>query len=119
MKLLVKAEFHPTEEKTKVLKALENIFPNLDFKEIGNMLEAMGDNLTDLAAFKELLKVQSIRGTSRSFLESQTEDNKIIFELNKQAAFMGKVNFVDFDMALGTIKVEINEVKDVIDWLTN
>jgi len=119
MKLRVSGEFHPTEEKTKLLRALENVFPNLEFKEKNNLLEATGNDLNDLIALKELFKVQTIRDTARAFLEHKVEGDKLSFELNKQAAFMGKINFVDFDIALGTIKVEIKEPGDVINWLTS
>lgn len=119
MELSVKSEFHPTEDRKKVLRAVENLFPSLEFKEKAGSFMGEGADRNDLAAFKELLKLQQIRATARTFLERRAEDDKLEFQLNKQAAFAGKVNFVDFDIALGPIEVRIKDkdLAGLVDWL--
>lgn len=118
MELSVRVEMHPTEDKERVLKAAENIFPSLVFKENKGFLEAVGKDQNDLAALKEHLKIQQIRNSARTFLMHSVEDKKLSFGLNKQAALMGKVSFVDFEIALGTIDVEIKgDLENLIDWL--
>lgn len=119
MDLTVKAVVNPTERADKVLKAVENLFPNLEFGEKDGVLSARGINKNDLATFKELLKQQQIRDTARGFLSKRIDGNKLSFQLNKQAAYMGKVNFVDFDIALGTIRVEIKgkDLEGLVEWL--
>jgi len=120
VELIVRAEVRPTESKEKVLTALENIFPNLEFKAKGGFLEGIGKEKNDLAAFKELLKMQQIRDAARSFLMHKVEEGSLNFDLNKQAAFKGKVNFVDFEITLGPIQVKIKDKtpEDLIEWLT-
>ena len=119
MNLSVTAEVKGTEDKEKVLKAVENLFPSLEFEEKEGVLVGAGVDRNDLAAFKELLKIQQIRGTAKGFLFKHHGAGKLIFDLNKQAAFMGKVNFVDFEIALGTIRVEVEEkeLDGLIEWL--
>jgi uncharacterized protein len=118
MELTVFTNVNPTEDTQKVLRAVENIFPSLDFKEEGSTLIATGSK-EDLQAFKKHLQIQNISSSANSFLTSKIQGNQLEFELNKQAAAMGKVNFVDFRMALGTIKVKIkgNDPQKTVDSL--
>ena len=120
MELAVKAPLNKTESSDKLLRAVENLFPSLEFKEKGGFLQSKGSDRNDLAAFKELLKLQQIQDTAKAFLNGSIDGERMIFELNKQAAYMGKVNFVDFPIALGTIIVEIKDrdPEALIDWLT-
>ncbi len=115
----VRAGVNPTEREGSVLKAVENLFLNTEFKKTGGFLEGSGRDRNDLAAFKELLARQQIRDTARRFLSKRMDGNGVSFELNKQAAFMGKVNFVDFEVALGAIGVEIedDDLEGLVDWL--
>jgi len=129
VELRVRAEVRPSEDREKVLTALENIFPSLEFKvkkrDGLTFFEASGKGKEDLAAFKEHLRQQLIRDAARGFLRDKIEavgDGFLSFGLNKQAAFKGKVNLVDFEITLGPINVEIddseNALEDLIDWLT-
>jgi len=117
--ITVKAVVNPTESADRVLKAAENLFPSLEFGEDSGALLARGDDKSDLGAFKELLRQQQIRDTARGFLLKRMEGDGVSFQLNKQAALMGKVNFVDFEVALGTISVQITDkdLGSLIDWL--
>ncbi len=119
--IVVRAVINPTESEDKVSRAVENLFPNMEFNREENELVARGNDINDLAALKELLKNQNIRDAARSFLSKYEEGNTLLFELNKQAAFAGRANFVDFDIALGAITVEIkgSNLQGLIDWLCN
>ena len=119
--IVVRAVINPTESEDKVSRAVENLFPNMEFNREENELVARGNDINDLAALKELLKNQNIRDAARSFLSKYEEGNTLLFELNKQAAFAGRANFVDFDIVLGAITVEIkgSNLQGLIDWLCN
>lgn len=106
----VKAPINPTEDVEKVKQAISMIFPYLELKIGENEITGESDNKLDFVNFKELLKQQRIRDTARSFLETRKEGKWYSFELNKQAALMGKINFVDFEVPLGTIHVEMDEL---------
>jgi predicted RNA binding protein with dsRBD fold (UPF0201 family) len=119
MELKVKTNINPTESPEKLLKACENIFPSMEFKVIDGVLEASGSDRDDLAAFKEYLKIQEIKDTTRSFLLGHIDGGTLPFQLNKQAALMGKLNFVDFKIALGAIIVTIQDedLEGLVEWL--
>ncbi len=122
MEVAVTARLNPTEGKEKLLKALENVFPSMEFKLADGLLVGLGEGKDGLAILKEHLKLQLIRASARSFLRARIEDEKLSFGIHKQAAYMGKISFVDFPIALGTISVEITgkdsgELETLVEWL--
>jgi len=100
------SRIHLTEDPEKVRSSIENIFP-------GSKLEMDGLSIffsTDIVDnFIKVLMEQQIRDTAGMVLERNTKDDTTSFNLNKQAAFMGNVNFADGDSALGDIEVEVPE----------
>jgi hypothetical protein len=119
MKLSVKTEINPTESREKLLQACENVFPNVEFKEQEGFFVGKGEERNDLAELKELLKEEHIRATAKAFLGKRIGDGRLAFNLNKQAASMGKANFVDFPIALGTIEVTLQDedLEGLVEWL--
>ncbi|MBN2517774.1 MAG: hypothetical protein JXB14_02935 [Candidatus Altiarchaeota archaeon] len=119
MRVKVSAPVHPTERLEKVLDAVEYIFPAMEFKESGGVVSGVGNDRNSLVDFKERLKNQQIRDTARGLLRHFMEDNKIKFRINKQAACKAKINFVDFDVALGPIEVLIEDEnpQELVEWL--
>ena len=130
MEIVVTAELHPTEDPARVLKALENVFPSLDYKQKkgaasgsgAGSFSTSGKGMKDLEVLKEHLKQQLIRSSARGFLLARIEDGSLSFGLNKQAAYMGKISFVDFPIALGPISVDITEkgekeLEELVEWL--
>lgn len=117
MRVKVSAPVYPTEDLEKVSGALEKIFPAIEFK--GRELIGESSDKNSLVDFKERLKNQGIRGSARAFLLNSVEKDKLIFQINKHAACMGKVSFVDFEVALGTIKVSIEDenLEALVEWL--
>jgi predicted RNA binding protein with dsRBD fold (UPF0201 family) len=118
MELKITAKVNPTEDKGRVLEAVENIFPSVEFK-VGETITGLSGDRMALHEFKEKLKTQVIRESARAFMLGHIEEETLAFGLNKQAALMGKVNFVDFDVALGTIRVEVKDrdLEGLVDWL--
>lgn len=111
----------PTELDESVRKAVENIFPGARLtlvKKEGyvDRLEGTAPTLDDL---HNLLRKQQILDTARNSMYNGWKGKEIDVQLNKQAAFMGYVNFMDHDMPLGGIDVtiETDEPELIIDWL--
>jgi predicted RNA binding protein with dsRBD fold (UPF0201 family) len=111
----------PTEVEDRVRKAVENVFPGTRLSLIKK--EGYVDRLTGTApsldAMHGLLRRQQILDTARNSFFNGLEGKEISFQLNKQAAFMGYVNFLDHPMPLGGIDVtvETDEPELIIDWL--
>lgn len=123
MKILIKVPVYPTESAEKVREAVENIFPGTELGESdtdGNIIWLEGP-APDIGRFTELLARQKIRDTARAFLMHRVKGNRISFSLNKQAAFAGRINFIERDSApLGSIGilVEHDETERLIEMIT-
>jgi len=119
----ISAPVNPTEMQEKVEKAISNFFPvelNLQGLEIPE-LSGEGD-LESLRTLHLRLREERILDTARKIFLNGIEDNTTKFRLNKQVAYIGKLNFPAGKESLGSINVEIsaqnlNELFLVIDWL--
>jgi len=117
---------NPTEDPTKVERALHNIFPSArvartSLAEDVTRLEVRGDDFEFLSTLRSLIRQGRIRSAARSILLKGTSGNHIQFYLNKQAAFAGRVSFCApvGESPLGpiSIRVDTDEVNRVIDFL--
>lgn len=121
MKCKMKAEapVNPTEDLEKVIKAMETLF-NFEELVIGENYITVSGGIKSLFKMKNALEKRRTRTTARKILAQGVKENKIIFKLSKQAAFVGIVNFVDEELSsLGEIEVEIEtaNVSAFMDWI--
>lgn len=113
LRVRVEAPCHPTENPAKVKLALLQLFPDLAFEIEDDRLSGTTDSL---ATLRELIRNQRIRDTARGqFLAGRSRDRTRVV-LNKQAAYMGVVNFAA-GSPLGDIEVEVesDDLTAVID----
>ncbi|MGA1793661.1 MAG: RNA-binding domain-containing protein [Thermoplasmatota archaeon] len=96
----------PTEDPEKVLQCILNIFPG---SEVQTSEDEMTFRSADASRFLELLKEQQIRDTAIMVIERSFSGDRASFTLNKQAAFVGKVNFTDGSSHLGDLEIEVTE----------
>jgi predicted RNA binding protein with dsRBD fold (UPF0201 family) len=95
----------PSEDPEKVMKAVKNIFPDLGLTAENGALTGETANLEHFAA---QIRRQRILDTTRSVLmKGRRGDERTIFNMNKQAAFAGKISFTEERTILGTINVTI------------
>ena len=117
----VSALVFPTEVEERVRKAVGDIFPGarLALVQKEGYVDRLEGTAPSLDALHGLLRRQKILDTARHSLFESLKDKEIAFQLNKQAAFMGYVNFLDHDVALGGIYVTVatDEPELIIDWL--
>jgi len=124
LKVTISALVHPTEVREKVETALKNIIPvELKLQDFGIPRLYGEGNLESLRKLHSLFRQEQILDTARKVLLSRTKGNTTEFQLSKQVAYVGKVNFPAAEESLGSIHVEItagneNELQQVIDWLT-
>ncbi|MFZ2409965.1 MAG: RNA-binding domain-containing protein [Candidatus Methanoperedens sp.] len=120
----VSAPVYPTEIEEKVKTAITNLFPvELSIREFGiPILYGEGD-LESLRLLHQRLREERILDTARNILLDGISGDTTQFRLNKQVAFMGKVNFPAGEESLGSIYVEITaenmeDLLKLIDWLS-
>ena len=80
-----------------------------------------GKDQSSLEKFRMILQRDRIRAAARSLLRRSVEGNRIVFFLNKQAAYAGHVSFSapEGESPLGPIQVivETENPEELIDWL--
>jgi len=117
MDILVKCKINPTEDGYKVLKALRNIFPDMEFEEDEDRIHGRSDSIEDMSVLKELIESQSIRDSARKAIRKGSREGLVMFDLNKQAASVSKINFSS-ESPLGPINVKIRgNVNEICDYL--
>jgi hypothetical protein len=120
----VETDINPTEDEAKVMRAVENMFSNVEFEikpqHRGRLLVAKAGT-EGLTKLYNLLRRERIRSAARSVLYDGMSEKMIVFYLNKQVAFVGHVSFSQpvGESPLGAIKVEIlcDNPREIIDWL--
>ena len=122
----VESLVNPTEDPSKVERALHNIFPSARVARTSlgddvTRFEVRGDGFEFLSTLRSLIRQGRIRSAARSILLKGNSGNRIQFYLNKQAAFAGRVSFCApvGESPLGpiSIRVETDDVDRVIDFL--
>jgi predicted RNA binding protein with dsRBD fold (UPF0201 family) len=130
MSAIVAAEslVNPTEDPSKVERALQNLFPSarIESTNLGNdvvKLAVRGNGLEFLSTLRHLIKQERIRSAARSILMRGTRGTHMLFYLNKQAAFVGRVSFCEpiGESPLGpiSIRIETGDASVVIDYLAS
>ncbi len=98
----IETDVHPTEDVDKVVQAVKNLFPDAEIEIEEGKLKARA---WDLRKFRDLLRRQRILDTARTELFKRRSGNEITIYLNKQTAYVSKVNFADEDAILSPIRV--------------
>lgn len=119
----ISALVYPTEIEESVRTAITNVFPvDLNLRNFGTPQLYGECGLESLRRLHTLLREFRILGAARRILINGMEGNNTQFRLNKQVAFVGKVNFPAGEESLGSIHVEISadnteDLIMIIDWL--
>jgi len=118
-KIHARANVNPTEDIDKVIRTLSNLF-DYDDMEIGDDYVCILGDKDSISNLKNELRERKIRGAARKIMMKGIHEDKINFNLSKQAALVGIPNFVDNTLSpLGEIEVEI-KIEDpmkFIDWI--
>ncbi len=128
VKIIARTPLFPTENIEYVKTALLNIVnaedKNVHIEEIDDHSEMIvrGEGQNTLQKLYTIFREKRILDAARKSLRRGIRDNRIIFHLNKQAAFVGNASFVgEFttESPLGPIEVDIstNNAEKLIDWL--
>ena len=122
-KVAVFAPVNPTEVQEKVEQAILNFFPvSLELQDDAiPRLYGEGD-FESLRRLHLRLREERILDTARRIFLNCMEGDATRFMLNKQVAYIGKLNFPAGEESLGSIDVEISadnedDLLTIIDWL--
>jgi predicted RNA binding protein with dsRBD fold (UPF0201 family) len=113
MRVLVRARVYPTESQEKVLLALKNLFPTIDFQVSEDEVSGESQDWESLEKFREGIRARRIRDSIEDILNRNWRDGKTWIRLNKQDALRGVFN-VSESSPLGDILVEIEVPKHLI-----
>jgi len=121
----VEAEVRPTEDENKVKQAILNVFipehVEIEVRGKSKVIVAKAYSLKSLTKLHRLLRAERILDAARSVFKKSAHERSIIFYLNKQAAFRGRLSFTEAygESPLGPITfiIEDVDVERLIDWL--
>jgi len=119
----VSALVYPTEIEEKVRISINNVFPiELGLQDFGIPHLSGEGNIETLRKLHILLRQSQILDSARNIFLNGIEGNTTQFSLNKQVAFVGKINFSAGKESLGSIDVDIiaeneDDILTIIDWL--
>ena len=109
----ITAPVYDTEVTDRVADAITALFPTAEPERQHGELTA---TVHDLSHFSELLHRQEILDTARGIFFDTRRDDTFSFQLKKQAAFEGVVNFaVDDPGELGAITVRVRVEEPSVD----
>lgn len=126
MRIRVEAEVYPTESEEKVVRAIRNVFPGLELRvrrlDGSALVEGEGEGREVLENLKNMIRMRRIRAAARAVLKSSLQEGRLVFYLNKQAAYAGHVSFTEpvGESPLPPIRVEVEaeDLEELITWLT-
>ncbi len=124
-RIRVEAEVRPTESLEKVKRAVLNLFEpdKIWVEEYGDyrLLVAESGSFQSLRKLHELLRRERILDAARSHMLRGVQPGLLVFRVNKQAAYVGRLSFADMEgeAPLGPITfiIETRKPRDVVDWL--
>ena len=103
----VQTALEPTEDESKVERALLKLFPSAHIARIAKpddsvALSVRGNGLEFLSNLRNLIRQQRIRSAARLILTRSLRESPFQFHLNKQAAFMGRISFCEAKRRIST-----------------
>lgn len=112
----VDCPLYPSEDPDKVARALDNMFPGLEFELSGKLLRAESGE-SCLAELRDKVRRRGMQASLARQMRRNERDGRTWFYLNKQAAFVGTAAVCENadESPLGPIRVRLPAGRD---WLS-
>jgi len=111
---------NPSENISKIKKAILNIFSDAQIEITSNMVKATA-NIDSLSKIHEVISSRNTQKAYRRHLNRNLIDDSTWFYLNKQAAFSNVIALCDEadESPLGPIKIILKSknIEKIIEWL--
>ncbi len=125
MRVRVRADARPTEDLKKVVEAIRNIYTGelriIDEGDGYYVIEGSSTDKATLDKLYNLLRIEQVLSAARAVMQRRAGGNRIRLILHKQAAYVGKVSFIDNDrespMGGIIIEIETENPEEFINWL--
>jgi len=127
VEVLVEAPVYPTEDPEKVRRAVENVLFGAEYElkpspgGLGQVLVARAGGREALSKLRALIRMERISDAARAVLLGGVMGDRMVFYLNKQAAYARHISFSEptGESPLGPIKFEVRcrDPRSLIDWL--
>jgi predicted RNA binding protein with dsRBD fold (UPF0201 family) len=112
-----------TESVEKVSQAVSRIFPGLTLRRVEDDLIGESPSLDILERLRMQVRARRIRASARTILMKGVVGDSLIFYIDKQAAYMGRVSFWDpMERHMPRplmVRVRTDRPLDVVEWLTS
>ena len=122
-KIEIFCSVNPSEDPTKIKKAISNIFTHLIINTENFSISAQSSDLKSLEKIYETIHTKQSQKIYKRNLEKNLENNTTWFYLNKQAAFVEKIAICEEanESPLGPIKVILtsSDIDEIIDWIVS
>lgn len=105
VKVQIEAAVNPTENPAKVVQAVRQMFPDADVEVEDDRVHAKSDSLDTLL---RKAREERVRDAARGTLwRGRKDEHTTVFQVNKQAAYVGRVNFNEVAHPLGDLEVTV------------
>ncbi len=124
-KIEITVPVYPSEDIDKVKQAVSNLIKTPNFNEIQingiTYLTCVLEKISELDKLREMVKKERIQNAARRLLRRDRSRGTLIFFINKQAAYVGRLSFSNpaGESPLGPIqfKIESTDIDSIIDWI--
>ena len=109
------AKIKPTESPDLVLKAMKNLFPDLEFEVKENVIIGKGKGIESLRRFIEIVGREAIIPRTLQLLEERRRGDSIVIPIDKEVATVGRISY-DEEGEMGPMWLEVRgDVEEFIN----
>ncbi len=111
MKIEVVAKLWPTEDPEKVLAAMKNIFPTLQYTLSKDYIVGRGEGLSSLSTFLDIVGREGIAPRTLALLRERRRGDSVVLPIDREVATVGRLSFDDSHPIWLEIRGDIHEVE--------